>query len=106
MQHHFPTRRSSDLNVTFSAQTTITGTLPIAGTYTCNAAATVDTINLSGLLTGTGTVTITTALNWTGGQMSGTGKTLILPAAVATISTASQKTLSNGRTFDNQGTVN
>jgi hypothetical protein len=62
-------------------------------------------IDLSnGSLGGSNDVTIGSAMTWTGGGMSGTGRTFIPPGVTLTISNPSFITLTS-RTLDNAGTV-
>jgi hypothetical protein len=78
------------------------GTTSVAGgTANFISNASLGTLLLSGgALTGPGTVTITDLLSWTGGTMSGPGRTISLVSLM--ISGTSAKTLS-GRTLDNAG---
>jgi hypothetical protein len=62
-------------------------------------------INLSnGSLGGSNLVTIGSAMTWTGGGMSGTGRTLVPPGATLSINNPSFITLTS-RTLDNGGTT-
>ena len=73
-----------------------------SGTATANAAVSIAGLNLSsGTLSGTGDVTINTALNWTGGSMSGAGRTII--AAGATMAITANGSTSLSRALDNNG---
>ena len=89
------------------AQLNGTGLYKITGTgiVTGNADLAVENLDLiDGTLDGTGTVTIATAMNWTGGTMSGSGRTVI-PAG-ATLNAAFPIAASlNTRTLENGGTV-
>ena len=58
---------------------------------------------LSGTLGGSAPITISKAMNWTGGTMSGSGKTIIPSGTMLTISNPSPVTLT--RTLENGGTV-
>jgi fibronectin-binding autotransporter adhesin len=58
----------------------------------------------SGSIDGAGNVAISGALNWSGGQMAGTGATNIANGASLNLSGSSSKTLS-ARTLNNQGTA-
>jgi hypothetical protein len=61
-------------------------------------------LNLSnGILAGSGSVSVLNQLNWTGGSMNGSGRTVIVPGAVLNINNAGTVTLS-GRTLENAGT--
>jgi len=65
---------------------------------------TVKKITLFGTLTGTSDLRVTGQLDWTGGTMSGTSSTTILPGAVMNISGTNIKYWSQ-RTINNAGTV-
>lgn len=54
-------------------------------------------------LSGTGLLTINKFMNWTGGAMSGAGRTIISPAA--TLSLANANSIGLQRTLENAGTV-
>jgi hypothetical protein len=58
----------------------------------------------SGTLTGSGTVTASNQMNWSGGVMSGSGRTVIPTGVTLFINSANGIGLS-GRTLDNAGTV-
>jgi len=58
-----------------------------------------------GTLTGSDTITITSALDWTGGSMTGTGVTNLAAAGTMTTSAINNLTLDT-RIFNNSGTVN
>jgi hypothetical protein len=83
-----------------------------AGLYKVNGATLISGINLAvqnmdlaiGILDGAGIVTISNAMNWTGGSMSGSGRTLIAPAATLNLNNPSQISLTT-RTLENAGTV-
>ena len=94
---------------TLNAGTAFTGAGPsrvTGATVTVNGAATAASFELnSGTLNGTDTLTVSSAFNWTGGTMSGSGKTSIAAGGTMTFSGGNTKTLS-GRTVDNAGTVN
>jgi hypothetical protein len=77
-----------------------------------NASATVNcplgaqNLNLLGssaALNGSGAVTVSNILNWTGGSMSGSGSTIIAPGG--TLNIANPTSLSFGRTLENGGTA-
>jgi len=59
----------------------------------------------AGTLTGAGRLTVRGALNWTGGTMSGTGRTVLDAGTVNSLSGGSTKVLREGRTLENLGTV-
>ncbi len=102
---------------TFSA-----GTANLTGNYICTnntmtisgAAATFSgtgtvspaVINLSsGTLGGNQLVTVLSQMNWSGGTMTGVGRTVMSPGATLNITGAATKTLSGGRILDNGGTT-
>jgi hypothetical protein len=62
------------------------------------------TLNQNGNLGGAQTVGVGNAMNWFGGSMSGTGRTIIPLGATLTVDNASFVTI-NSRTLDNAGTV-
>jgi hypothetical protein len=77
------------------------------GNLAANASLTVgnlDLVSAFSTLSGTGTVTVATAMNWTGGAMSGGGRTILSPGAMMNLGSALALSL-NGRTFENAGTV-
>jgi hypothetical protein len=60
----------------------------------------------SATLGGTNNVTVGSVLNWTGGNMSGSGRTIIAPGALATVSSPFGIEFSlSGRTLENGGTL-
>lgn len=69
-------------------------TLRMDGTITV---ATLD--QTTGTLTGDGFMTVTNRYNWSGGNLSGTGTTLIAPGAMLQLANTATKTM-NGRTFN------
>jgi hypothetical protein len=91
---------------TFTNNFALTSPLTIVNaTLVFNAPIRLDTVVLSGgALSGSGDVTITGALNWSGGNMVGPGRTIIASGATATFSGINTKGLT--RTIDNFGTVN
>jgi hypothetical protein len=58
----------------------------------------------SGTLSGSGAITISHAMNWAGGTMSGGGRTLILPGATLNAAVLGSATL-NARSLENGGTI-
>jgi hypothetical protein len=80
--------------------------LSAAGTKSLNRALTVaHTLRLEqGEVAGSGSITVTGDLVWSGGVLGGTGPVAIQPGATATLSGASAKTLSR-RLLTNRGTV-
>jgi len=108
-------------NVTGAGDVSVSGnpaTVNVAGSYavTGNTNISSGTLNFNvptsisggtlsgGTLAGSGTVTLTGALNWTGGTMSGVGTTAIASGASLTVSGSSSKFLS-ARTVNNEGMV-
>jgi hypothetical protein len=83
-------------------------TLTVAGAVTATFSGT-GPVNpavlnvFNGTLTGTSNVTVGTVMNWTGGTMSGSGRTIIAPGA--TLNLANPGLVSLGRTLENGGTV-
>src|SRR6185503_13912881 len=57
-----------------------------------------------GSLTGTGTLNVNNVMTWSAGAMSGSGRTVIAPGAILTITNNAVLTLT-GRTLENGGTV-
>ena len=81
------------------------------GQLTVNTAVSISTFNQGrGSLAGSGTVTITAALSWTGGDEYGTGitggfgSTVVAGSATLSISGSNSKNLRASRTLTNQGT--
>lgn len=76
-----------------------------AGTLLANSDFAIKKLDLqSGTLGGAGAVTITNLMNWTGGTMSGSGRTIIPAGAVLNAALPSGGGL-NARTLENAGTV-
>ncbi len=92
-----------------SGITTVNGAISVstvrlqAGTLNVNSSPTVANLEVNdGSLGGSGVLTVTTALTWTGGNMAaGAGKTVLSGTATGAISGASNKWLS--RTLENSG---
>lgn len=77
------------------------GTANFSGTGTASPAV----LNLSGgTLGGSSVVAVEISMNWTGGTMSGSGRTIIAPGATLNAAIPSSATL-RGRTLENGGTV-
>ncbi|MBI3851712.1 MAG: hypothetical protein HY298_15770 [Verrucomicrobia bacterium] len=77
----------------------------LSSVVTANANLAVENLDLiNGTLDGSGTVTIATAINWTGGTMSGSGRTIIR-AGVALNAALPSLGFLNSRTLENGGTV-
>lgn len=98
------------------ANSFIGGTLNLNGTYICtnspatisggtatfNGVSTVAALNLnSGTLAGSAVLTVLNQMNWSGGTMSGAGRTVIAPGA--TLNPNNNVTLN--RTLENGGTI-
>jgi hypothetical protein len=100
------------------------GTANLTGNYTCvgntplniaggtanfDGSGTVapQVLNLNGILGGANTVTVGSAMNWTGGTMDGSGQTTIKPGATLTIAgfTGYGGVYMTTRTLENSGTV-
>jgi len=100
------------------------GTANLTGIYTCvgntlldvsggtvifNGSGTVspNQVNLYGALGGANTVTVGSVMNWTGGSMNGSGKTIIRPGATLNIAafTGNGGVFLYDRTLENAGTV-
>ncbi len=76
-----------------------------AGTFNANADLTIQNLDfINATLSGPANVTIANVMNWSGGTMSGTGRTIIQPAATLNATNPSTTVLS-GRTLENGGTV-
>lgn len=95
------------------------GTVNLNGTYICtnnpvtisgatanfNGASTVARVNLSnGNLGGTAVLTVMDTMNWSGGSMIGSGRTIIASGASLNLINAATEAL-NTRTLENGGTV-
>jgi hypothetical protein len=77
----------------------------IGGTLIGNTTLMVGNLDLStGTLDGTGAVTISNAMNWTGGNMSGSGRTIIPPGGTLNLSNAGAVVLIT-RILENGGSV-
>jgi hypothetical protein len=76
-----------------------------SGTVTLNSNTACGSLTLSaGVLTGIGVLTLHRDSSWTGGTMSGSGRTVIGPGATLTINPASAASLTT-RVLENGGTV-
>jgi hypothetical protein len=96
-------------SVDFTGNYTRTNTMTISGaTASFDGTGTVSpsTLTLSGgTLGGAQTVTARNSMSWTGGNMSGTGRTLIPPGASLTVNNLSTFNSITSRTLDNGGTT-
>lgn len=76
-----------------------------SGTLIDNADVSVSNLDVfTGTFDGTGIVTVNSAMNWEGGTMQGTGRTIIGPAAILQITNSFVTPLVT-RTLENAGTV-
>jgi hypothetical protein len=73
-------------------------------TLTCNADLAVRNLDMSTTLNGTGNLTISNVMNWTAGNMSGAGRTVIAPGATLKIANLGFMSLDT-RTLENAGTT-
>ncbi|MBL9032305.1 MAG: hypothetical protein JNM80_11460 [Phycisphaerae bacterium] len=89
--------------VTFAAALSYTGPLTVAGSASFALAQTLSSLTLTGTISGAGDLTITGALDWQSGSMTGTGRTIIAPAAQLLL--ASGATRSLARTLTNNGSA-
>ncbi|MCC7484918.1 MAG: hypothetical protein IT529_07980, partial [Burkholderiales bacterium] len=91
-------------NVNFAAP--VTANLPVsitAGSANFNGTSTLGDFSLGGgTLGGSGAVTVTSSMNWSGGVQSGSGSTTVAPAAAFTISGSP---ILLGRTFATHSTA-
>src|SRR5437660_4376904 len=79
--------------------------LALAVTVTLDSSATVSNLDLSnGALSGSGTVTVSGTLNWTGGAMAGGGTTVMASGATLAVSGPNIKTF-GPRPLNNSGTM-
>ncbi len=91
--------------VTVNGSYAITGETTVSNTTNFNTPTTFPTLNLSGIVGGSGNLLITSALNWTAnGTMTGAGTTTV--AATATLTMTANNTLLDARTLINDGTAN
>ena len=95
---NFVPATNDDVFIQISAAVTLNSNAAI-GSLTLGA------VGISPTLTGGGTLTVSKASFWSGGFMTGSGRTIISPDATLTINPASAVTLSGGRTLENGGTV-
>jgi hypothetical protein len=96
----------SNATVNVGGTYNITGNTNInGGSANFNAAASATTVNLSlGKLGGSGTVTVGSTMDWTGGNMGGDGGTLVIPAGINLNISGSRQMF--GHTINNSGTIN
>ncbi len=80
--------------VTFASPLAYAGAIAISGSVSFAQAQTFTSLTLSGTLTGAGDVTVTGALTWVSGSMTGTGRTLIPAGAALSITSGATHTLS------------
>jgi hypothetical protein len=74
------------------------------GTLTVNTAVAVRNFDLTGILNGTGTLTVSNLLNWTAGRMDQAGRTVIDADGVLNLANISDVAISE-RTLENAGRV-
>src|SRR5690606_7111297 len=73
---------------------------------TINADISVATLDLiAGTLGGSGTVTVTQQLNWSGGAQGGIGKTVLAADANGSLTATTIKAINNTRILENRGTM-
>ncbi|MEW6304194.1 MAG: hypothetical protein AB1705_12025 [Verrucomicrobiota bacterium] len=84
-----------------------TGTNRVAGaTVTLEDAVGAERLEItSGTINGTGTVTVTNGLYWSGGTVGGTGTLTLLGSVNGTISGGNTKFIDGGRVLNNAGTL-
>ena len=92
---------------TYSLTGDLLGTLALSsGTLTVTSAVNANNFTMSGgTLTGGADFTVTGTLNWTGGTMSGAGKTVIAAGGALNIN-AGGSTVTLARVLENNGTAN
>jgi hypothetical protein len=77
-----------------------------SGTVTLDADVTVQNLTLTGgTLTGANSITVTGAMNWTGGALHGTGATNIAAGATLTLNDGPDYLRQQGRAINNAGTA-
>jgi hypothetical protein len=79
------------------------GTVNFSGTGVIMPATV--TLSSGSFLRGSSVITVLSQFIWSGGEMSGSGRTVIAPGATMTIETSSVHFLSGGRTLENGGTI-
>jgi YD repeat-containing protein len=75
------------------------------GTLAFENEASVEHLDVNGVLSGNGVATVNDVMNWTSGSMSGAGQTVIATGATLNVSNVNAVTLAGGRTLENSGTV-
>jgi hypothetical protein len=97
-------------SVDFTGNYTCTNTMLISqgsASFDGTGLVTPSSLTLSGTVAALGgaqNVTVAGAMSWTGGNMNGSGRTIIAPGATLTIANSSFITM-NSRTLDNAGTI-
>jgi hypothetical protein len=83
------------------------GTIEISGgTVSIGSTLSLPTLNLvGGMLTGSGDLTVTTAMTWTNSTMSGSGSTTVASSATLTINGTNVNEILDTRTFNLAGTA-
>jgi hypothetical protein len=77
-------------------------------TLTCNAALAVANLDVGSpgpFLTGSGIITVSNLMNWTSGTMTGSGRTIIAPAATLKMIVNPSQLVLTGRVLENGGTI-
>ncbi len=74
------------------------------GGFICNPDVAVANLDLNATLDGPGIVTVNNLMNWTGGTMSGSGRTVIAPGATMNMASPFFTMALTGRTVENGGT--
>jgi hypothetical protein len=92
---------------TFNELLGLNGAVSISGgTWNWNADQVFGSLNLSGgVMAGTGTLLMDNVFTWSGGRLSGVGRTIIESNVVAVLSGGSTKNLDAGRVLENRGVV-
>ncbi len=83
-------------------------TVPLGRTFTVSSGdtTTIGTFKLNGgIVSGAGTLAIANTLTWSGGEMAGTGTTLLEESAIGEWADTGSYFLTGSRTFVNEGTV-
>ncbi len=94
----------SGATVSFNAAAGLSNTTVSGGIVNFNAAASINGGSISsGTLSGSADVTVTGIVAWTGGTMSGAGKTII--ASTGTLNLSGSGNVALSRSMDNKGTI-
>ncbi len=95
---------SGNADVSVNGGYSASNTVISGATANFNSNVTLSNVTLSGGLGGSGTVTVSGTLNWTGGGMAGGGTTVIASGATVAVSGGNVKTF-GPRTLNNSGTM-